>query len=278
MDTTTRRLAWAFVAAAVVAVVVGTIANGFYGLDWFFNFDNVVDALPQALPFLISAGVIAGQDRWAAGRIWLIVGAWLVAIDGVLAVLLQLQVAQVNNDVGGVLEAQPLLLIRGLAGALAHFLGFGSLAAGLWLSRAEGWSGVRRAAAIGLAVAIVLAAAGPFAAFTQDYISWTNVVAVVGQVPFTLGLLAIGALAIAALRAAPQGRPALPEFLIAGGAVTNVIAVGATWWLFYSAPGEIYPYPSLSAVGRIALLVVAVGFWSATLFWPMADESIAATE
>src|SRR6188472_2692168 len=93
---TTQATRWqvrALLVVAILAVIVGTIANGFYGQDWFFNADNVVDALPLALPFLVAAGVIAGQDRWPAGRTWLTVGAWLLAASGALAVLFQVQVA-----------------------------------------------------------------------------------------------------------------------------------------------------------------------------------------
>ena len=70
------------IVAAVLAVGIGTVANGFFGQEWYFNADNVVDALPLALPFLVSAGVIAGQDRWPAGRTWLTAGAWLLAAAG----------------------------------------------------------------------------------------------------------------------------------------------------------------------------------------------------
>ena len=72
----------------VLAVGIGTVANGFFGQEWYFNADNVVDALPLALPFLVSAGVVAGQDRWPAGRTWLTAGAWLLAAAGALAVVL----------------------------------------------------------------------------------------------------------------------------------------------------------------------------------------------
>jgi hypothetical protein len=261
---------------AMLAVIVGTIANGFYGQQWFFNADNVVDALPLALPFLVAAGVIAGQDRWPAGRRWLTVGAWLLVAAGALAVVLQVQIAMVDDDLSGILDAQPWSFVRGLASAFAEVLGFASLAVGLWLSRPSEWGAVRPAVIIGIAVVIAIAAAGPVAALGVSAIVLLDPIVILGQLPISLGLFASGALAVAAMRAAPKMRP-LPELLIALGSACTTIAHGIGWWLFYLEP-PFETFAWLAAAAGAGLLVLAAGFWSATLFWPIWDGSVAATD
>jgi hypothetical protein len=265
---------WVLLIAAILAVIVGTIVRGFYGSQWFFNADNVVDSLPLALPFLVAAGVIAGQDRWEAERIWLTAGAWLLAAAGALTVLLQVQIAMVDDDLFGILDLQPWSYIRGVVRAVAELLGFASLAVGLWLSRPAEGGAIRPAAMIGIAVVIALAAAGPLAALGVGTIVRLDPIVILGQVSIMLGLVASGALAVAAMRAAPQARP-VPELLIALGSTGTTIAHGIGWWLFYLEPSfEMFAW--LAAAAGAGLLVLAAGFWSATLFWPMADDSIAA--
>ena len=271
MPPTTRSQIWVFVIAAVLAVGIGTVANGFFGQEWYFNADNVVDALPLALPFLVSAGVIAGQDRWPAGRTWLTAGAWLLAAAGVLAVVLQVQIAFIENDDAGFFDAQPWFFIRAVVSAFAELLGFASLAAGLWLARPAEWR-VRPAVMIGIAVVIAIAAAGPFAALGVSAIVLADPIVILGQVPISLGLFASGALAVAAIRAAPPVRP-IPELLIASGAACATIAMGVSWWLFYLEPSfETFgccrppPAPACSCW--------APGSGAATLFWPADDRSV----
>jgi hypothetical protein len=274
MPATTRWQIWVFAIAAVLAVLIGTIANGFFGQQWFFNADHVVAALPLALPFVAAAGVIAGQDRWLAGRTWLTAGAWLLAIDGTLAVVLEVQVALIENDVGGIFDAQPWFVVRGMASALAEVLGFGSLAAGVWLTRPTEWGGIRLTLAIGLAICLAVAAAGPFAALALVEIAGPSgpgfVITILGQVMFSLGLLASGALAVAAVRAMPLVRP-IPELLIAAGAAAGTIAMGISWWLFYVGTPDIEIFRWLSAIASAGHLLVAGGFWSGALFWPAPD-------
>jgi hypothetical protein len=274
---TTRWQLQFFLIAAILAVIVGTVANGFFGHQWYFNADNLVDALPLALPFLLATGVIAGRERWQAGRTWLTVGAWLLAAAGALAVLLQVQVAMVDDDLSGILDAQPWSFIRGVVSAFAELLGFASLAVGLWLSRPSEWGAVRPAVIIGIAVVIAIAAAGPFAALGVSAIDLPDPIVILSQAPISLGLFASGTLAIAALRAAPRLWP-MPELLIASGAACATMAQGIGWWLFYLGPSDVDIFRWLSVAASAGLLLLAAGFWSATLFWPMAEESIAATE
>jgi len=268
---TTRSQIWVFVIAAGLAVGIGTVANGFFGQEWYFNADNVVDALPLALPFLVSAGVVAGQDRWPAGRTWLTAGAWLLAAAGALAVVLQVQFAFIGNDDGGFLDAQPWFFIRALVSAFAELLGFASLAAGLWLARPAEWR-VRPAVMIGIAAVIAIAAAGPIAALGVSAIVLTDPIVILGQVPISLGLFASGALAVAAVRAVPAVRP-IPELLIASGAACATIAMGVSWWVFYLEP-SFETFAWLSAASSAGLLVLGAGFWSGTLFWPADDRSV----
>jgi hypothetical protein len=262
---------WAFLVAAPVAVIVGTIANGLFGDQWFFNADNVVDALPLAVPFLIGVGVITGQDRWRSGRSWLVAGAWLLALDGALAVLLEIEVAMFMNDLAPVPNQSPWSILRGFATQFAQILGFASLAAGLWLTRPTRWGGTRRAVWIALAVVLAVAAAGPFAAVNLasslgDPGDPSLALVMLGQVTFALGLLALAALAVAAVRAAPPLRP-LPELIIGAGAAVSTLAAGTAWWAFYTAP-DITALGALLAVAQLGLLVVAAGFASGALFWP----------
>jgi hypothetical protein len=280
MYTAQRSQVWAFAAAGLIAIIIGTVANGFFGRDWFFNADNVVDALPLALPFLVAAGVVAGQDRWDAGRTWLVAGAWLLVLDGALAVLLEIQVALLENDVNAFQGAEPWFVVRGIASALAQIGGFASLAAGLWLTRPTEWGVIQRRVAIGLAAVLAVAAIGPFAALNlipsiPDSSDPNLVIVLLGQVTFTFGLLALGALAVAGVRAAPPLRP-FPELLIATGAAASTIATGFTWWAFYTSP-DFNVFAALSAVAQIGLLVVAAGFWSGAMFWP-ADDDRSVTE
>jgi hypothetical protein len=227
------------------------------------------------VPFLVAAAVIAGQDRWPAGRTWLIAGAWLLAIDGALAVILERQVALLENDVDAFQDAEPWFVVRGIASAFAQIGGFASLAAGLWLTRPTEWGGIQRGVAVGLAVVLAVAAAGPFAAVNlipsiPDSSDLNLVIVLLGQVTFTLGLLALGALAIAGVRAAQPLRQ-FPELLIASGAAVSTIATGITWWAFYTAP-DLAVFATLSAVAQVGLLVVAGGFWSGALSWPADDD------
>lgn len=262
------------IVASILAVGIGTVANGFFGQEWYFNADNVVDALPLAMPFLVSAGVIAGQDRWPAGRTWLTAGAWLLAAVGALAVVLQVQITFVENDDAGFFDAQPWFFIRAMVSAFAELLGFASLAAGLWLARPAEWR-VRTAVMIGMAAVIAIAAAGPIAALGVSAIVLTDPIVILGQVPISLGLFASGALAVAAVRAVPAVRP-IPELLIASGAACATIAMGVSWWLFYLEP-SFETFAWLSAASSAGLLVLAAGFWSGAVFWPADDGSIEAT-
>ena len=270
IPSTGRWQLWALLIAAPVAVIVGTIANGIFGDQWFFNADNLVDALPLAVPFLVGVGVIAGQDRWRLGRSWLVAGAWLLALDGALAALLEVEVAMFMNDFAPVPNESPWSILRGIASPFAQILGFASLAAGLWLTRPTRWSGAQRPVAIALAVVLAVAAAGPFAAVNLAS-SLGNpgdpslALVLLGQVTFSLGLLALAALAVAAIRAAPPLRP-VPELVIGAGAAVSTLAAGASWWAFYTAP-DITVLGALLAVAQVGLLVVAVGFASGALFW-----------
>ena len=229
-------------------------------------------AIPLALPFVVAAGVIAGQDRWPAGRTWLTAGAWLLAIGGALAVVFEVQVAFVENDVAGIFDVQPWWVARAVVDALAELLGFASLAIGLWLSRPTERGGIHPALMIGIAVVIAIAAAGPFAALGVSAIVLADPILILGQVPISLGLFASGALAVAAMRAVPPRRP-MPELLIAAGAACTTIARGVTWWLFYLEP-SFETFALLSSAASAGLLVLGAGFWSGTLFWPADDRSV----
>ena len=204
-----------FAATAIVAIAVGTFARGFFGQDWYFNADNVADSLPLALPFLVAAGVMLGVDRWSPGRTWFVIGAWLLALHGVLDVLLELQFASIMSD-GTAGVPSPWPAAQSWLHRAAQALGFGALAVGMWLAPADGWRGLPRWGALVIAIATVLTVAGlvyvNLAALVATHAltpEWVLIVVLGG-----LFVVAAAAFAVACLRAAPRGMP-LPELVIA---------------------------------------------------------------
>jgi hypothetical protein len=268
--------AWVCVAAGVLAIAVGTVARGFLGSEWFFTADNVADSLPLALPFLVAAGVMLGVNRWADGRRWLVVGAWLLALHGVLDVALELQLASIMSDPATVAASEPLLVARSLLNWASHALGFGALAAGLWRSSAGDWRRLTRWAAAIVALMIGIAVAGLFAVNLAVAASLLTPPVVAVVVLGGAGFAAAGALAIAALRAAPRSG-AIPELLIAAGAGIYGLNRGFAWALF----GILPPDSGLlrlayTDIGDGALLALAIGFGSGAFFGRPDDDEVTA--
>jgi hypothetical protein len=167
---------------------------------------------------------------------------------------------------------------RAVASGIVVVLAFGCLAAGMWRSRPTEWPDRRRAATIGLAVVIAGAMAGPFAALATSNTPLDDVIDVLDVALFTLGLVGTGALAVAAIRAAPQLWP-IPEMLIAGGAAANAVVLGVAWWLLADY-GQWWQDTPLEPVGRAilgvtepivyaAMLLLATGFASGALLRPV---------
>jgi hypothetical protein len=265
--------AWALLAAAAAAVAIGTVAEGVVGLDWTFTTDNLVRSLPLALPFLVAAGVVVGAGRWPAGERWLVGGAMLLAVSGGLAVASDVAFGLMAMGTADSMEtAQSMLPVVGLLNGASAMLAFAALAVGLWRSARPPWNGPRAAAAVSVGLVAWIAAAGPVAT-TAMTITMDDL----GYLPFaglqTLSYAATGAVAVAALLAAPARTP-LPEVLIASGAAVVAIVSGGSWWALATLQGDGSPlaFEVLSVIqpiGTIAFVVLAAGFGSGASSGPL---------
>ena len=266
--------AWVLGAATVVALIAGTMVRGDVGGMWVFSTDNLGQSVRSALPLLVGTAVVVGAGRWPAGHAWLLIGAWLLALLGVVSVIFDVQLAQVVNQGGvGLEDLEPWFFVVGVAGGVSHALGFGALAIGIWRSRGAGWSGIRAATAIALAVVTALAAAGPLAAI--------ELLGAYGSMPTTVmsltltsaGTIAVGALAVAALRGgSPRG--SLPELIISAGAAVYVAAEGLSWLLLITSEVGIQLLGSLEPLENVGLLLVGLGFASGAVFGPVETDPV----
>jgi hypothetical protein len=257
---TLRMAAWISATAAILAIAVGTVARGFLGQDWFFTTDNLADSLPLALPFLVATGVVIGVDRWRAGRSWLLAGAWLLALDGALNVIFEIQLAAIMSDATSLETAEPWLVAGGVLRGTSLALGFAALAAGIWVSRVAepgaGW----RVAAVGLAVATAVLAVGPLAATIVGPTAPLSPTVVLSLVLSGAGVAAAGALGVAGLLAASRRAP-VPELLIAAGAAAYALNRGLAWWWFALMPQEsLLIWLTDLQIANVGLIAIAIGF------------------
>ncbi len=264
---------WALLGAAVVAIGVGTVARGMIGVPaWVLNTENLSSALPLALPFLVAAGVMVGMGRWPAARTWLVTGAALIALSGAFAVAMDVTFSLMVTGTGIEGTDGWLPIVGTLLGA-SSAIGFSALAIGIWRSVSWAWGGLRAAAAVGVGLIVVLAAAGPVVttALTLDGASLAPYLLTSGLT--TASIAATGALAVAAIRAAPAHTP-LPELLIATGATIHAVIHGGWWWLLgTTGPDGIWSLwlTLANPLGYAALMAIALGFASGALFWPAED-------
>lgn len=265
------REAWLLGAATVVALIIGTVARGFIGDEWIFTAHNFGESIRSALPLLIATAVVVGAGRWPAGRVWLLTGAWLLAVVGVLWVIFDVQFAQIVNRGGrGFQDLEPWFFLGGVAGGLSLVLGFGALATGIWRSRREGWPGFRAAAAIAVVVVTALAAAAPLAAIWSLGAYGSLPSTIVSLTLTTAGTVAVGALAVAAVRGGPS-RGSIPELFIAAGAAIYAAAEGLSWLLFMTSELGSQTLGSLEPLADVALLLVGMGFASGAVFGSIED-------
>jgi hypothetical protein len=263
--------AWVLGAATVVALIVGTVVRGFIGNEWILTTHNLGESIRSALPLLVATAVVVGAGRWPVGRAWLVAGAWLLALVGVLAVLFDVGFAQLVNEGVAFDDLEPWFFIGGMAGGVAHVLGFGSLAMGIWRARREGWPGMRAAAAIAVAVVTALAAAGPLAAI-WGFGAYGSVPSTIANLVLTsTAIVAVGVLAVAALRGGPA-RGSIPELIIAAGATGYVVVEGLTWVLFMTSATGPRLLGSLEPLQNAALLLVGLGFASGAVFGPVEED------
>ncbi len=274
---TVRWEAWALLAGAAGAVAVGTYARGVFGAEWIFTTDNLARSTPLAIPFLIAAGVVVGAGRWPAAGRWLAAGAVLLAVSGTLSAAAEVAVALVAAS-GGLLDLTAWQVTIGTLNGAASLVGFSALAIGLWRSAAATWSTSPRVAAVGVGIVTLLAAAGPIvttalsgARFGVELLLLT----LVSVAMTSATIAAIGALAIAALRAAPRSAP-LPELLIAAGASVHAAVLGSMYWVLWASlddQGIAFEVLGVTGpLGDVATLVLAAGFASGALFWPVHEH------
>ena len=271
---------WMLAVAAMIAIALGTVARGYFGLDWFFNTDNLTDSLPLALPFLVAAGVMVGVNRWTPGRTWLLAGAWLLALHGVLDVSFELQLASLMTDgqAFGWAAAEPWLTARYVLNGASQTFAFGALAIGMLRSPAAKWSRTRRWVAALIAVAVGATATGLLVVNLTVPVTapGRTPVLLIGLVLYSGFVAAAGALAIAGLRAAPRRLP-IPELLIAASAAIYAINRGLAWWLLGIVPPDsALLWTTNARFADAALLALAVGFGSGALFGTPEDGQVSA--
>lgn len=265
--------AWAVGAVAAVALVLGAVIRGFIGTEWYWDASLLVDALPAALPFVLGAAILAGAFRWPASRAWLVAGATLFVVRGLILVARDAWFASWMNGAGSPPgDVEQTLMVAGFALAeLAFIGGMAAMATALWRfapsgRRIEGW---RRA---GLAIVALVGALGIVG--VGVYVN-TVIQSDIPRPPIEIAYwlllagtaLAAIAVATATVLAIPDGHR-LPEITIATGALVWLASTGGINWSI-----ALPPEPGLEAIVLIfargvvvGLVVMAAGFALARLF------------
>jgi hypothetical protein len=84
----------------------------------------------------------------------------------------------------------------------------------------------------------------------------------------TASTVAVGALAVAALRGG-SARGSIPELIIAAGAAVYVAAEGLSWLLLITSQMELLMLAAVEPLQNVALLLVGMGFASGAVFGPV---------
>jgi hypothetical protein len=246
------------------------ISRGLIGRYLILPAEQVVPIAELATPFLVAAAIVAGAERWPAGRSRLLIAAALHTLHGVLALTWDTWFWwSTSNGPGIVSGVEQVLLFGGslvtwLVGTAATLM----LALGLWSTSSGAWKGGRRLAAVVIGGLGLVAAAGAV---------WVPLMTS-GQLAFPLQALtavvpvAIAFLGIAAIRSL-SSRHRLPEVLIATGASLLVAAMAWSQWFINATRLENVPLEWVDltlllprGVMVAGFLVIAAGFASARLF------------
>jgi hypothetical protein len=243
---------------------------------------RLVFELRDAMPFVLAAALVAGWDRWPAGRSWLVAAAVAFAVAGTLHAVTSVWFGLTwppEAPVDGVsLSVGVLSVLATLA------LPFGPLLAsvGLWRARSTNRHGSRWLATIAAVgtVAVLVMVTRLLLAIAVLRITYNLQVSepfpgalMVANLSFTIGAGLIALLGVAALGAAP-GRFFVPEGLIAAGAIAAAVAaiVGEGAPLLIQADvisNSWIGWIPLAGYGQLlGLLVVALGFLSARISVP----------
>ncbi len=229
----------------------------------------VVGHLTEAMSFVLAGAVMLGIGRWPRARPWLVAGAIVLVVQGLLDIALQAWFWWTFSldpfDLPGL--NQTFVWVRGVASLLTTIAAPALLAAGMLASPATspGNPARRRAVAllallglaavtIGTGLAVVVAARSPIPAFELVDFALSGI-----------GLAGLAALGGAAVHRLPA-HYRMPELLIAIGAglaVANGVwqsIMTLSWVLqgFGSSFGWLQTVPNV--LGLIGLIAVALGF------------------
>ena len=267
------RGAWALLAVAAAAVIVGAVMRGFYGWEWYWDLQLVIRAVPSALPIVVGAAALAGAFRWPRSGRWLLAGAGALALNGVLTVIGDTWIFAWSNWIA----TTPNEVQQGLAIAQAQIAelsligGFALLAIGLWRGGDPGnpIAGWRLLAILATVVlgALALGGVAAYVAAAMQGLPVLPPIEIVYWVFLILEVVSATAFAAVAVRAIPD-RHRLPEIAIATGAMIWTVSRGGVNWLISIPPGEVLDDAVLVfSRGAVAgLAVLAAGFLAARLF------------
>lgn len=262
---------------AVVHLVVSVLARSALQVITDLSPAAMVSYALGAMPLVVAAAILAGRDRWPAGRGWLTAAAVAYVVIAALDFVLWVTLATVWPPVPGA-GYQVFAMLRSVAWLSASFAAPLLAAAGLWREGAASAGAAPFAArrlAVVLAAAVVVLAVVPiigsvgngrsFMTFLRD-----EPILVALTVLLLLTPIAVAVLGGAAVRAMPR-RYLLPEALVATGsfaaalgtatmsAVSTVLG-GPAW------QGLIGPVVTgAQAVALVGLAIVALGFFTARI-------------
>ena len=240
--------------------------------------------LARATPFVMASGIVAGLDRWPAGRAWLVAAAIAFGLAALLDAAGELWLAlhwppdfDQQMVLLGVQTAAPLLMLASLIAPLGPLLA----AAGLWQVPSRASRSVWQAGVILLGALVATGVLALRVLMTIDELTFSVDGAMIYQqltgaeiALNIIDILAGGGLALtglAALRAIPR-RYLIPEALIGGGALAAVlVSTTARAALSFSMTHKLdFPswIPALVPFELVGLVILVVGFFSAGISIP----------
>jgi hypothetical protein len=276
------RASFVLLAAAAVHAVIGFASQQMLGGYLDLSPSRVVFELRDAMPFVLAAGLVAGWDRWPAGRSWLAAAAIAFAVAATLDAASKLWLGLTwppEPPAASVSVSADLLpVLASLA------LPFGPLlaAVGLWRAARAVQHGSRRLAAIGavaviaaliMATRLLQASAGLRSMEGLEVSEPFPGALVLANLAFSVGPGLIAVMAVAAIWAAPR-RFFVPEASIAGGAIAAAIAALIAESLPPLVQGHVIDPAWIGWFGwtgyveLLGLLMVALGFFSARISVP----------
>lgn len=227
-------IAWLLVIAAAIQLLVLAASRGVFDARP-LPLGAVVGILSGASPLLLAAAVLVGARRWPAGRRWLVAGAALFALRGLLDLGLDLWLASWpigNAPIDPTSEG--LMRLRGLIVDALTVAAPLLLAVGLWIGRpTDAFRGARRLVVVALGLLGILATT---AGFFMTAVALTSSVVyrpASAMEALLLILTALHATAFAVLAIAATGTVRFqrwPELAIASGATVWFLASGWLQW------------------------------------------------